>query len=62
MFNTKYLQKLNEDRQSYKVRIYLLSCQNLTATGVALDIKSRMAGMTALSTATPFPVLKIGDG
>lgn len=34
----------------------------MTATGVALDIKSRMAGMTALSTASPFPVLKIGDG
>lgn len=34
----------------------------MTATGVGLDIKSRMAGMTALSTATPFPELKIGDG
>jgi hypothetical protein len=29
---------------------------------VSLDLKSRMAGMTALCTANPYPVLKIGDG
>jgi hypothetical protein len=34
----------------------------LTATGTVIDMKSRLAGMTALSTANPFPVIKVGDG
>jgi hypothetical protein len=34
----------------------------LTATGNVIDLKSYLAGMTALCTATPFPVIKVGDG
>lgn len=51
-----------KDRQSYKIRVYLLTAQNLTATGNVIDLKSYLAGMTALCTATPFPVIKVGDG
>jgi hypothetical protein len=34
----------------------------LTATGTVIDLKSYLAGMTALCTASPFPVVKVGDG
>jgi hypothetical protein len=27
-----------------------------------LDVKSRLAGMTALSSANPYPILTLGDG
>ena len=27
-----------------------------------LDMKSRLAGMTALSSANPYPIVKVGDG
>ena len=57
MIEEPYLDKLVNDSQTYTVRVYLISAQNLTATGVALDIKSRMAGMTALCTANPYPVI-----
>jgi hypothetical protein len=30
--------------------------------GAVIDFKSRLAGMTAISTANPYPVLKVGDG
>jgi hypothetical protein len=53
---------LNRDFQTYKIRVYLLSAQNLTATGTVIDWKSRLAGMTALCTANPYPVIQIGDG
>lgn len=53
---------LNHDRQSYRVRIYLISAQNLTASGVIIDLKSRLAGATALSSANPYPVITVGDG
>jgi hypothetical protein len=58
----KYLNVLLKNRQSYKIRVYLLTAQNLTATGTVIDLKSYLAGMTALCTATPFPVIKVGDG
>lgn len=53
---------LNNDTGNYKVRIYLISAQNLTATGVVIDLKSRLAGMSALCTANPYAVFKCGDG
>jgi hypothetical protein len=53
---------LNKDTGNYKVRVYLISASNLTATGVVIDWKSRLAGMTALCTANPYCVLKCGDG
>lgn len=57
-----FLDILVKDIMNYKVRVYLISAQNLTATGTVIDMKSRLAGMTALSTANPFPVITIGDG
>jgi hypothetical protein len=62
IMNEKYLNVLLKNRQSYKIRVYLLTAQNLTATGTVIDLKSYLAGMTALCTATPFPVIKVGDG
>jgi hypothetical protein len=53
---------LNNDRQSYKIRVYLISAQNLTASGVMIDLKSRLAGATALSSANPYPIVSVGDG
>jgi len=44
------------------IRVYLISGQNLTATGTVIDWKSRLAGMTALSSASPYPVITVGDG
>jgi hypothetical protein len=48
---------LKEDVGNLKVRLYLISAQNLTATGTKIDLKSRLAGMTALTTANPYPVI-----
>ena len=58
MIEDAYLQRLNESLD-YKVRVYLISAQNLTATGVSLDLKSRLAGMTALCTANPYPIIEL---
>jgi len=33
----------------------------LTATGTIIDLKSRLAGFNALSTANPYPVISIAD-
>jgi hypothetical protein len=59
--NREMLEKLSTDVQSFKVRVYLISAQNLTAVGTQLDLKSRLAGMTALCTAHPYPAFKVGD-
>ena len=58
----EYLRILNDDFQTYKIRVYLVTAQNLTATGTVIDLKSRLAGMTALSSANPYPVITIGEG
>ena len=58
MIEDEYLQRLNESLD-YRVRVYLISAQNLTATGVSLDLKSRLAGMTALCTANPYPIVEL---
>ena len=58
----EYLRILNDDFQTYKIRVYLVTAQNLTATGVMIDLKSRLAGMTALSNANPYPVITVGEG
>lgn len=60
--NFMKLLKEDADKTNYKVRVYLISAQNLTASGVMLDMKSRLAGMTALSSANPYPIVKVGDG
>lgn len=62
MMKPQYLEILNNDWKTYKIRVYLISAQNLTATGVSLDLKSRLAGMTALCTASPYAVVKVGNG
>lgn len=62
IFRKEYLDILNNDTSNYKVRVYLISAQNLTATGVVIDFKSRLAGMSALCTANPYAVFKVGDG
>lgn len=63
MFKTRVLKNMQADAsKTYRVRLYLLTAQNLTATGVYLDWKSRIAGMTALSAANPYPVVSINNG
>lgn len=62
MFNQKLLDILHNDKKPYKVRVYIVSAQNLTATGTVIDVKSRLAGMTAKSSANPYPVVLINDG
>ena len=61
IFKEEGMKILKEDYGNLKVRVYLISAQNLTATGTKIDLKSRLAGMTALTTATPYPVIKVGD-
>ena len=46
----------------YKVRVYLLSCQNLSATDSAVSFAGKLAGVKALSSADPYPVITIGSG
>lgn len=49
-------------KTNYRVRVYIISCQNLSAMSSVIDLKSRLAGMTALCTANPYPVITVGDG
>ena len=59
----EYMQQLSDKSNTqYKVRIYLLSCQNLTAMNNVIDFKSLLAGMYALCSSNPYPMLKVGDG
>ena len=59
----EYMQALMDDSQNhFKIRVYILSCQNLSAMNSVIDIKSRLAGMNAMCTANPYPVITIGDG
>jgi len=57
-----YMDWLINNKTSYKVRVYLLTCQNLSAIDSSIEIKSRLAGMQALCSADPFPVIMVGDG
>ena len=45
----------------YKVRLYLLSAQNISAVDNKIDLKSKLAGMSSMCTANPYPVVQIGD-
>ena len=49
-------------QNNFKVRVYILTCKNLAAVDNYVDLKSRLAGDKALSSADPFPVIKIGNG
>lgn len=58
-----YMEVLDKDlKTNYRVRVYIISCQNLSAMSSVIDLKSRLAGMTALCTANPYPVITVGDG
>ena len=58
-----YMDVLQKDlKTNYRVRVYIISCQNLSAMSSVIDLKSRLAGMTALCTANPYPVITVGDG
>lgn len=56
------MKALIDNHLSFKVRVYLLTCQNLSAVESSIDLKSRLAGMMALCSADPYPVLVVGDG
>ena len=57
----KMMLMLHNDIQTFRIRVFLISAQNLTAQSTQLDWKSRLAGMTALCTANPYPKLYVGD-
>ena len=61
-FDEKYLKILTNPAFDYKIRVYILTCQNLSAVDNYVDLKSRLAGDKALSSADPYPVLMIGNG
>jgi len=42
------------------VRVYIISCQNLAAVDSFVEWNNRLAGDSALSSANPYPVIKIG--
>jgi len=52
----------NNQTQKYRVRVYIISAQNLSAMTNVIDLKSYLAGMTALCTANPYCVITVGDG
>jgi hypothetical protein len=58
----RFMNAIIENHLSFKVRVYLLTCQNLSAVESNIDLRSRLAGYKALCSADPFPVLKVGDG
>lgn len=45
-----------------KIRLTLLRAMELSAQIDETDLKRRLAGYSALSSANPYPVLKVGDG
>jgi len=61
-FHKPFLNLLTDQRQDFKIRIYILTCQNLAAVDSYVDFKSKLAGDQALCSADPFPVIKIGQG
>ena len=50
------------EKQEFKVRVYIISCQNLTAVDSFVEWNNRLAGDSALSSANPYPVIKVGQG
>lgn len=45
-----------------KIRLALLRALNLAAQTNETDLKRRMAGYTARSSANPYPYIMVGDG
>lgn len=57
-----FMRYLMADMQkNFKVRVYIISGQNLSAMNSVIDLKSKWAGMNALCTANPYVVIKIGS-
>ena len=47
---------------NFKVRVYILNCQNLTAVDNSADLHTVLAGGNAMCSADPYPVITIGSG
>ena len=63
LFDQNYLNEMISQHSDYKVRVYLLTCQNLSAVdNFVKDNKNWLAGNVALSSANPYPIIKIGSG
>lgn len=58
----RFLKLLLSNVTHFKVRLYLLTCQNLSAIDSHIELKSKLAGLKALCSADPFPVISVGDG
>ena len=58
----KWMNKIVTMNSYFKVRVYLLACQNLTASDSSVELKSKLAGMQALCSADPYPIIIIGEG
>jgi len=52
---------MNDLQKNFKVRVYIISGQNLSAMNNVIDLKSKWAGMNALCTANPYIVIKLGN-
>ena len=48
--------------KDYKVRVYILTCQNLAAVDSYVEFKNMLAGDQANSSADPYIKLKVGSG
>ena len=58
VLNKHYIETITSDvKQEFKVRVYLISCQNLTAVDSFVEWNNRLAGDSALSSANPYPVI-----
>ena len=63
VLSKKYLDTITSiDKQEFKVRVYLISCQNLAAVDSFVEWNNRLAGDSALSSANAYPVVKVGQG
>lgn len=54
--------KQGEIMSQFKVRIYLLSGQNISAMNNVIDFKSMLAGMYAMTSSNPYPIVMTGSG
>ena len=52
-----------QNRQNdFKVRMYILTCQNLAAVDSYVELKNMLAGDKAQCSAFPYPYITIGNG
>ena len=62
IFSRKYLNFVTDQNTNYyKIRVYLLTCANLTAvSNYNEDFKTYIGGYRGLSRANPYPVVCLG--